>query len=447
MQKLIDPQFTEMQLLFLKDWLSNEVLVLGSLGQILFIMVAFLAAYSARRQSENLINKLTHWRGADDWIARTGETLSVITLPLVWVIIQYISSLVARFAGWRHHLLTVTVSLLTAWIIIRLTTVLIRDKNWSRLITIGAWIIAALNILNMLDPTMAFLDSLEIRLGDLRISALLVIKSMISLAILLWLASFSSRMLEQRIKAMPNVTPTMQVLLTKVLKIVLLIIAIVAALSIVGIDLTAFAVFSGAVGVGVGLGLQKSISNLFSGMLILMDKSVKPGDVMEVGNTYGTINSLGGRYVSVVTRDGIEHLIPNEEMVTQRVANWTRSNSNLRIRLPIGVDYSTDLPTALTLCEEAASHVDRIIPSPPPICLVKGFGDSSVDLELRIWINDPQNGVSNVSSAAYLAVWQSFKDNGIQLPFPQRDIHIKSGIYDGSHELVGGSERNSNPAN
>ena len=168
---------------------------------------------------------------------------------------------------------------------------------------------------------------------------------------------------------------------------------------------------------------------------------------MEVGNTYGTINSLGGRYVSVITRDGIEHLIPNEEMVTQRVANWTRSNSNLRIRLPIGVDYSTDLPAAIALCEEAALLVDRIIRFPEPVCLVKGFGDSSIDLELRIWINDPQNGVSNVSSAAYLAVWQSFKDNGIQIPFPQRDIHIKSGAFNGSQGLPSNSRSKSNSVN
>ena len=327
-------------------------------------------------------------------------------------------------------------SLLTAWIIIRLTTVLIRDKTWSKIITLGAWIVAALNILNLLDPTVAFLDSMEIGLGDLSISALMIIKSMISLAILLWLASFSSRLLEQRIKAMPSVTPTMQVLLTKILKLALVIIAIMAAVSIVGIDLTAFAVFSGAVGVGVGLGLQKSISNLFTGILILMDKSVKPGDVIEVGETYGTINSLGGRYVSVITRDGIEHLIPNEEMVTQRVANWTRTNSNIRVRLPIGVDYSTDLPKALDLCASAATRVERVLPNPVPICLTKNFGDSSIDLELRIWINDPQNGIANVSSDIYLEIWNSFKENGIQLPFPQRDIHLKTIPQDSIRNLL-----------
>ena len=158
MQKLVDPHFIQTQLQFLKSWLFNEVLILSSLGQIVFILIAFMVAYSARQQSKGLINKLTHWRGADDRIAKAGDTLSVLTLPLVWLFIQYISSLVASFAGWRHHILTVTISLLTAWIIIRLTTVLIRDKNWSRVITLGAWIIASLNILNLLDPTMAFLD-------------------------------------------------------------------------------------------------------------------------------------------------------------------------------------------------------------------------------------------------------------------------------------------------
>lgn len=413
----------------MKDWLFSEVLVLSSLGQISVIIAAFIVAWAARRQFESLIKRLTQWKGADSIITKIGDTLALVTLPFVWLVLQYISGLVASFAGWPHHMITVTVSLLTAWIIIGLATVLIRDKTWSKAITIIAWTIAALNIVNLLDPTMAFLDSLDITLGELRVSALTVIKGMISLAILLWLASLSSRLLEQRIRSMPNITPSMQVLFVKLLKIVLLIIAIIGAMSIVGIDLTAFAVFSGALGVGVGLGLQKSISNLFTGMMILMDKSIKPGDVIEVGATYGTINSLGGRYVSVITRDGIEHLIPNEELVTQRVANWTRSNSNIRVRLQVGVSYDTDLPKAIDTCLEAASKVERVISSQPPRCLILGFGDSSIDLELRVWISDPHNGVANVSSEIYLEVWKLFKENGIDMPYPQRDIHIKSGGF------------------
>ena len=426
MQKLIDPNFIEFRLIALKDWLSAEILVLSTLGQVIFILSAFFAAYLARKQFMHLITWLTHWRGADDWLTKTGDTLSPLTLPLAWLIILYVGGLVAGFSKAPHHLITVTVSLLTAWIVIRLTTVLIPNKTWSNLISIAAWIVAALNILHLLDPAMAFLDSLDLTLGELRVSALLIIKSMISLAILLWLATLTSRLLEQRIKSMPNVTPSLQVLLTKILKIVLVIIAFSVGLSIVGIDLTAFAVFSGALGVGVGLGLQKSISNLFTGILILMDKSIKPGDVIEVGATYGRINSLGGRYVSVITQDGIEHLIPNEEIITQRVANWTRSDNNVRVRLGIGVDYATELPEAIRISIEAAESVERVITSQPPKCLVRGFGDSSIDLELRVWVNDPQNGIANVSSDIYLEVWRRFKEAGIQMPFPQRDLHIKS---------------------
>ncbi len=293
-----------------------------------------------------------------------------------------------------------------------------------------------MNIVNLLDPTIAFLDSLDMTLGELRISALTVIKGMISLAVLLWLSTLSSRLVEQRIHAMPNLTPSMRVLFTKILKIVLLIIAIVAAMSIVGIDLTAFAVFSGALGVGVGLGLQKSISNLFTGMMILMDKSIKPGDVIEVGQTYGTISSLGGRYVSVMTRDGIEHIIPNELIISETVINWTRSNSNVRIRLPIGVDYKTDLIHAIEVAVEAAGQIDRIFKSPEPRCLLRGFGDSAIDLELRVWISDPANGVANVSSEVLLEVWKAFRDAGIDMPFPQRDIHIKSGGFEPSGQII-----------
>ncbi|MEK9679743.1 MAG: mechanosensitive ion channel domain-containing protein [Rhodospirillaceae bacterium] len=273
-------------------------------------------------------------------------------------------------------------------------------------------------------------------LGELRVSALTVIKGMISLAVLLWLATLSSRLVEQRIHSMPNLTPSMRLLCTKILKIVLLIIAIVAVLSIIGIDLTAFAVFSGALSVDVGLGLQKSISNLFTGMMILMDESIKPGDVIEVGQTYGTITALGGRYVSVMTRDGIEHIILNESIISQTVTNWTRSNSNIRIRLPIEVDYKTDLIRAIEVAVEAAKKIDRILETPDPYCLLRGFGDSSIDLELRVWISDPHNGVANVSSEVLFEVWRAFKESGIEMPFPQRDIHIKSGGIDPSGQII-----------
>ena len=252
-----------------------------------------------------------------------------------------------------------------------------------------------------------------------------VIEGLFSLAVLLWLATVCSRVLERRISRLPNLTPSVQVLFSKLLKIVLITIAIVAAIRTVGIDLTAFAVLSGAIGVGIGFGLQKAVSNLISGVMLLLDKSIKPGDVIAVGGTYGWVSSLGARYVSVVTRDGIEHLIPNEDFITQGVENWSYSNSKVRLKIPIGISYKSDVRKAQGLCLDAAAEVSRVVADPPPVCPLKGFGDSSVDLELRIWIEDPQNGVSNVKSEVLLLVWDKFHEHGIEIPFPQRDLHLK----------------------
>ncbi|MEE2999491.1 MAG: mechanosensitive ion channel domain-containing protein [Pseudomonadota bacterium] len=432
MRKLFDPEYLETQLITLTELLLSEVFILSSLSQLIIIIGAFMAARIARPVITPWIKNLGEWtanfsdsKEAEFWVSKLSEAATLVALPFVWILLQWISSLVAEYAGWPHHLLTVTVSLITAWIIIRLTATLIRDKSWSKLISITAWTIAALNILGLMDQTVAFLDSLAMDLGDLHISALTVIKGMMALAILLWLARMASRLLEKRVSKLPNMTPSVQVLLTKLFKIFVITIAVVAAMNSVGIDLTGLAVFSGAVGVGIGFGLQKVFANLISGLLILADKSIKPGDVIEVGNTYGWVNTLGGRYASVITRDGVEHLIPNEELINQRVSNWTFSDSEIRVKLAIGISYSSDLPNAIETCLKAARTEGRILASPEPTCLVKGFGDNSIDLELRIWIRDPHNGISNIKSVVYLRIWQLFKDEGIEIPFPQRVLHIE----------------------
>jgi small-conductance mechanosensitive channel len=443
MRKLFDQQYLESQLSKLTELLLSEVFILSSLSQLIIIIGAFMIAWIARPIIIPWITKSGEWivnvsesKEAAFWIAKLSDAVTLMALPFVWILLQWVSSLVAEYAGWPHHLLTVTVSLITAWIIIRLTATIIRDKSWSKLISVTAWTIAALNILNLMDQTVAFLDSLAMDLGELHISALTVIKGMMALAILLWLARMASRMLEKRVSKLPNMTPSVQVLLTKLFKIFVITIAIVAAMNSVGIDLTGLAVFSGAVGVGIGFGLQKVFANLISGLLILADKSIKPGDVIEVADTYGWVNTLGGRYASVVTRDGVEHLIPNEELINQRVSNWTFSDSEIRIKLAIGVSYSSDLHQAIEVCLKAARAQGRILASPEPACLVKAFSDNSIDLELRIWIRDPHNGISNIKSAVYLEIWQLFKDEGIEIPFPQRVIHIETIEPDGPVKIT-----------
>ena len=227
---------------------------------------------------------------------------------------------------------------------------------------------------------------------------------------------------------MPGVTPAAGVLFGKLIRVLLFTIAIVVGLNSVGIDLTAFAVFSGAIGLGIGFGLQKVFSNLISGVILIMDRSVKPGDVIAIGDTYGWINSLSARYVSLITRDGTEHLITNEEMISQRVENWSFSNRLVRLRIGFGISYRSDLRKAMELAIEAAGEPDRILEDPKPVCHLLGFGDSSVNLELRVWIRDPQNGLTNVKSQVLLGIWDRFQEHGVEFPFPQHDLHLKSAV-------------------
>lgn len=426
LEQLVDPAYVEGQLRSSLAWLASELLVASIVVQLALIAFAYLVARFLAPRLRTWVEHQTRRRGLEDRLRTGAKALAPLTLPVCWLTLQWLSVLVAATAGWPHHLIKTVVSLLTAWVIIRLSASLVRDPVWSKAVAITAWTIAALTILELLQPALALLDQLAITVGGLRISALLVIKGMLAMAVLLGLATFASRLLERRIKSAPNLTPSVQVLFSKLLKIVLVTIAVVVALSSVGLDLTAFAVFSGAVGVGVGFGLQKVVANLISGVILLLDRSVKPGDVIGVGETYGWIDSLGARYVSVVTRDGIEHLIPNEDLIVNRVENWSYSNNLVRLKIPIGVAYHCDPRQALRLCLEAAGATRRVLGEPAPVCLVKGFGDSSVDLELRIWIRDPANGTANVKSDVLLNVWDRFHHHGIEIPFPQRDLHIKS---------------------
>ena len=216
----------------------------------------------------------------------------------------------------------------------------------------------------------------------------------------------------------------MQVLAVKFLQVALYGAAFFFALKLAGVDLTGLAVLSGAIGVGLGFGLQKVVSNLVSGIIILLDKSIKPGDVISIGETFGWINALGARYVSITTRDGKEYLIPNEDMITGQVVNWSHSNELVRVDIHFGTAYGDDPHLVRKVAIEATESVDRVLTSRPPVCHIIGFGDSSVDYILRFWIIDPSQGLTNIRGNVFLALWDAFKQNGISIPFPQREVRM-----------------------
>ena len=224
-----------------------------------------------------------------------------------------------------------------------------------------------------------FLDSLAFSFGDMRLSLLTVLQALIAIGVLFTLARITTSTAAARIHANGEISPSMKVLAVKFLQVFLFGAAFFLGLKIVGVDLTGLAVLSGAIGVGLGFGLQKVVSNLVSGIIILLDKSIKPGDVISIGDTFGWINALGARYVSITTRDGREYLIPNEDLITGQVVNWSHSNDFVRLDIHFGTAYGDDPHLVRKLANEAATSVDRVLSAKPPVCHITGFGGSSVD--------------------------------------------------------------------
>jgi small-conductance mechanosensitive channel len=240
------------------------------------------------------------------------------------------------------------------------------------------------------------------------------------------LVRLAMRVSGQLIKRAGSLDATQQLLAQKLATIAIIVIAFFVGLDLTGIDLTALAFFGGAFGLAVGFGLQKTIGNLIAGIILLMDRSIKPGDVISVGETFGSVNKIGVRAVSIVTREGKEYLIPNEILMTEEVVNWSYSTRDVRISIPVGIAYDCDVRLAQRLMIDAATASPRVLDSPKPVVWMTGFGESSIDHEIRIWIRDPEAGLGSVRSEILNRVWDLFKENGVQVPFPQRDIWVKS---------------------
>ena len=425
MDGLIDPAELNQLIEQVLSFIQTDVLVLSHLVQFAALAVTYFAARLLAKPLDEALDKTL----AGDWIGKYRTTASQVTkplvMPLVWLVLTGTAGFLVFSVGWAVGILNIASSLLTAWIAIRLLLNFIADPWWSRAVAVSVWSVAALNIVGLLDPTLAFMDEFAIQLGDFRLSLLVVAKGIVALVVLLWAANWLSRWVEARLKTINNFSPSQKVLFGKLARVAFIAIAILITINSVGIDLTALAVFSGALGLGIGFGLQKVVGNLLSGVILLMDRSVKPGDVVSISGTYGWINAIGARYVSVVTRDGIEHLIPNEQLMTTTVENWSHSDVYVRLKLPVGISYDSDVRKAIEVMEEVAGEFDRILNDPAPRCLLKGYGDSALNLELRVWVEDPQNGVSNIKSEIYLRIHDMFMENDIHFPYPQRDIHLK----------------------
>jgi small-conductance mechanosensitive channel len=346
----------------------------------------------------------------------------------VFAVLMRLTRMVMVMSTWpsRSYLLSVSFKLALAWLIIRLVTSVIRNSFIVRLVSLSAWLVAALSIIGQLDPAIDALDSVSIVLGGLQVTPLLVIKLAVLLVLALWLSNIVSNFVENRITQSSDLTPSIQVLLVKMIRLALMIFSVAIVMSAVGINLSVLAIFSGAAGVGIGFGLQKIVANFISGIILLVDKSVKPGDLVTIGDSSGRISAMKTRYISVAAGDGREFLIPNEDLVTQKVTNWTYTDKNTLVKVNFAANYDADPRLVCKLAIEIAAASPRIIKLKPPNCLLVEFAEAGMKFALTFWIPDP-DGMDNVKSDVMLSLWDAFKREGIRVPYPVREIRIRSG--------------------
>lgn len=404
--------------LLLRPWNAYQLALAATLFALAHLMCMVFAP-----RLHDWLRRREHW---PKWRLRFALVIHRRLRLIFFTLLLWITWAVMQETTWPSHsyIIGIFARLALAWLGIALMTRLIANPSLRQMIRYGAWGWVTFWILGLEAAAIRVLDSIALDIGTLRISAWMVIQAVLIVGILFALARFLSRTTAARLTRSETVSPSMRVLTVKMVQLIAYGVAFVVGLKAVGVDLTGLAVLSGAIGVGLGFGLQKVVSNLVSGVILLLDKSIKPGDVISLGDTFGWINALGARYVSITTRDGKEYLIPNEDLITGQVVNWSHSNDFVRLDIYFGTAYGDDPHTVRRIAVEAATGVDRVLRSRPPVCHIVGFGDSSVDYILRFWIRDPTGGLTNIRGNVYLALWDAFREHGISIPFPQREIRM-----------------------
>lgn len=403
----------------LSDLSNTALLTQGSL-----ILVAALIGWALARQFEKRLPEsfIATWQ-ADEW--------KHFLIPLV----ALIGVLVARpvVATWHStHLLNLAVPLLLSMFSIQLCFFFLRSlfkpgaglRAIERVVSWGIWGLVALHIAGYLDRFIAGLDAIGFSVGKQHISLYTALLGIVTVIVTLVGALSLARLIENRLQATDRLEPNLRVALSKIVRSLLLVLAILVALPLVGIDITVLSVFGGALGVGLGLGLQKIASNYVSGFTLLLENSVRIGDMVEVGGRYGQVTQIATRYTLLRDLDGTETVLPNETMITSPVVNHSLTDKDNRIFLPVQVAYGTDLAKARELMLVAARGHAKVIAKPAPAVFLKAFGESGIDLELAVWINTPDEGERVLRSDINWAIWEAFQREGIEIPFPQRVVHV-----------------------
>ncbi|MGO9949429.1 MAG: mechanosensitive ion channel family protein [Steroidobacteraceae bacterium] len=367
------------------------------------------------------------------------------TVTVLPVIMALALVLLARSSLQAAHfdvtLLGAAARLIGAYIVVRIGVLLFAAslgskswiQSWETRAAMLIWLAIAAEYLGWLDPIISTLDSLGIAAGKSRITVWSVLKLLFTLTLFMLAATWISRWVERRVKRLTNVAHSTRIGIAKFANAFLIGLSILMGLNAAGVDLTALTVLTGAIGLGLGFGLQSIAANFVSGFVLLMDRSIKPGDVISLSGQAGTstenfgwVQELRGRYVVIRDRDGIEMLVPNQQLISNAVINWSYTDPRIRLKLPIRVSYADDPEFAIKVLLTACQGQPRVLAEPPPVARLMQFGDSGIELELRFWISDPQEGVNNVRSEVNRAIWRLFKEHKITIPMAQREILVRS---------------------
>lgn len=416
----------------MSNWIGENVLQpLGMLQIGAAALTGLLAWFIARRMEQYLIEKSkavkTHIR------FRLSPThYALIARYLLWVVFLLFCQALFSKLELPGDAIRMTFNLALCLLVLHFASFYIKSRFWARVVYVVSLVVISLRVFGLWEPVVQLLNGMTVSLGAVSFSAWGVIQSLAIFAVLWVLAAVARRFFAHWLSGAGELTYSDRVLFQRIFNTAMIAVVIMISLHVAGIHLAAIAVTGGAFGLAIGVGLQKIVSSLVSGVILLLRKPIRQGDVIALetgfsGARYGWVTRMGLMYVQVTTPDGTEQLIPNEAFITHKIENLSFSDNRVRLRIPFGIAYKSDLKKAMALALEAARGTDRVLKAPEPACLVSEFGDSNVGFDLRIWIEDPHQGLGRVKSNVHLAIWTIFHDNGIQFAFPQRDIHIIEG--------------------
>ena len=395
------------------------------LSQLGVIFVGGLLAFWFSKRVHGPLTRLALNSLPRSWGAGFVRTVEYVAMPLFWLGVLWGAAAIGVAFDLAMHIVGAAIDLVFAWICIRLLSFTVRSHAMSVAISVAAWAIAALNILDLYNPLTRWMRGVDVYAGKQhQITLFDAVSAICLLAVLLWFTRLLHSFLQRQIAHAQSLTPSLQVLLSQLLQIALPSLAIIIALQTVGLDLTTLTVAFGAIGLGIGLGLQKLVSNLVAGLTLLLGKTIKPGDILAYKNTFGIVTQMGARYVTLRTLGGVEHLVPNDYFMENGVENWTYTDAKLSLSASIGIAYECDPHEAMEVCLAAMKTVKRVLAEPAPGVVLKEFGDSAIALDIFFWIDDPRNGTGNVKSEVLLAIWDHFKRAGISMPYPHRDVRV-----------------------